>query len=106
MLRMRRLVPTLVALIVITGCAIDASSPTERIEPERISYFGPVTHNVVCRCTCRSDSGDRTDESSEMHAIPESGGCEVLNNIQCELDGSNDFGTLESCFKKSVRISD
>ena len=91
-------------LMVVTGCAIDASSPVERIEPDPRYWFGPVTHEIVCRCTCESDS--TTDQSPETHALPQNGSCETLDNAQCQVAGSGGFGLLKNCFKKSVRIQD
>ena len=92
------------ALMIVTGCAIDASSPIERVEPDPGYWLGPVTHEIVCRCTCRSDNG--SGQSPETHSMPQSGSCETLDNAQCEVAGSGGFGKLEYCFKKSVRVQD
>ena len=94
----------LAGLITITGCAVDVSRPIERTDRMEYAASDPVTHKVVCRCTCRSDNGSA--ESTETHALPQTGKCETLNQSQCELQDSGGYGFLENCFKKSVPVSD
>ena len=104
MLHVPKILTMTFVLLFVSGCAIDASMPIESVESDRGFYFGPITHELVCRCTCRSDNGN--EQNPETHAVPSNGRCETLNNAQCELADSGGFGLLESCFKKSVPVSD
>lgn len=99
-----RFVCFIAMLSFLSGCAIDASAPVERFDPDPRYIFGPVTHEVVCRCTCRADNADR--ENPETHALPVTRNCDVLNGAQCELATSGALGQLENCFRKSVRVPD
>ncbi len=96
---------TLVIVVLFNlGCSIDATIPTERIETEIDYNFGPVTHQVVCYCTCQSDN--TSDKNREVHAYPSGGGCKALNTTQCTVKANGGFGKLEECFEKSVQIDD